>query len=184
MPWRLLISLHKRRLPRPRVAAEMDEQRVCARPRSVPLVIARLWTARLPGKAQPEQMRDRAKDPLSLARSQRNWRKSAEIQALGTGRSRRKYPANKPKSGVAHAWIAPRRSPVRVRLAPLHEPLLRRGFWRLGDRSVPRDFGYASRENGPDVPKLPRYERISRDETRLDFPALRSTGRTNTDPNC
>jgi hypothetical protein len=31
-------------------------------------------------------------------------------------------PANKPNSGLASAWIAPRRSPVRVRLAPSRSP--------------------------------------------------------------
>jgi hypothetical protein len=44
---------------------------------------------------------------------------------------RRENPANKPKSGPARAWIAPRRSPVRVRLAPLGESLQWRGFWRF-----------------------------------------------------
>jgi hypothetical protein len=43
----------------------------------------------------------------------------------------------------------------------------------LGSRSGPRHFAYASRENGPDVPKLPRLGRISRDEARLDSPMPR-----------
>jgi hypothetical protein len=50
--------------------------------------------------------------------------------------------------GVAQQswWIAPRRSGVRVPLAPFREPLLRRGFSYLGGRVRPRDFGHASRE--------------------------------------
>jgi hypothetical protein len=41
-------------------------------------------------------------------------------------------PANKPNSGLASAWIAPRRSPVRVRLAPLAESLQIRVSGKLG----------------------------------------------------
>jgi hypothetical protein len=59
------------------------------------------------------------------------------------------------------AWIAPRRSGVRVPLAPLREPLLRRGFSRFGALSGLGDFGYAGGDNGPDVPKLPVSARIS-----------------------
>jgi hypothetical protein len=40
------------------------------------------------------------------------------MRDLGPNRHGREHPANKPNSGVASAWIAPRRSPVRVRLAP------------------------------------------------------------------
>ena len=38
-------------------------------------------------------------------------------------RQRREIPANKTNSVLASAWIAPRRSPVRVRLAPSRESL-------------------------------------------------------------
>ena len=64
------------------------------------------------------------------------------------------------------SWIAPRRSGVRVPLAPLREPLLPRGFSSSGARSGRWDFGCASRENGPDVPRLPPSARISRTRTR------------------
>ena len=43
-------------------------------------------------------------------------------QVLPNGLHLRENPANKPNSGLAHAWIAPRRSPVRVRLAPSEVP--------------------------------------------------------------
>jgi hypothetical protein len=86
--------------------------------------------------------RDRAKDAVLWPDLSGKWRKSAEIQALGTGRSRREYPANKPNSGVASAWIAPRRPPVRVRLAPSREPSNHAGFRLLtGSRGAARcDF--------------------------------------------
>src|SRR5215218_4302999 len=141
MPWRLLISLHKRRLPRPRVAAEMDEQRVCARPRSVPLVIARLWTARLPGKAQPEQMRDRAKDPLSLARSQRklaqisrnpgsrDWPQPPQIpckQAKVRGSAR--LDRTQEVAGSSPASSTPR-TPATAGVLAFGRPIGASGFW-------------------------------------------------------
>jgi hypothetical protein len=51
-------------------------------------------------------------------------------------------------------WIAPRRSPVRVRLAPLREPLQPRGSFRFGPRSGLRGFGYVGRETGPNGYRL------------------------------
>jgi hypothetical protein len=74
---------------------------------------------------------------------------------------RRERPANPRFTRWWSWWIAPRRSGVRVPLAPLREPLLRRGFSRFGALSGLGDFGYAGGDNGPDVPKLPVSARIS-----------------------
>jgi hypothetical protein len=54
------------------------------------------------------------------AQMSRNWPKT---RGFGGPANRRDNPASKPNSGLGIAWIAPRRSPVRVRLAPLGEPL-------------------------------------------------------------
>jgi IstB-like ATP binding protein len=117
-------------------AFEMDEQR-CARGttagRSSPPDCGKGTNRR----DAPGAVGDRAKDAFLWPDPSRNERKLAEIADLRPGRQHLEIPANKPNSGVASAWIAPRRSPVRVRLAPLREPLQRRGFFRFGpDRGL------------------------------------------------
>jgi hypothetical protein len=85
-----------------------------------------------PAEAWIGQAGDRAKTALLWPDPSRNGRKLAEIAGLRPGLRRRRNPANKPNSGLAHAWIAPRRSPVRVRLAPSREPAAIAGFLRSG----------------------------------------------------
>ena len=84
-----------------------------------------------PGEVQQEQTGDRAKDPFLWPDPSGNGRKLAENASRRSGLHRREIPANKPNSVLASAWIAPRRSGVRVPLAPLGEPKQRRGLWVL-----------------------------------------------------
>ncbi len=97
----------------------------------------RIWVDGEPSRqAQLGPTGDRAKEPLLWPDPSRNWRKLAEIASLRPGLHHREIPGNKRNSGLASAWIAPRRSPVRVRLAPLGESLQWPGFSRFGWRCV------------------------------------------------
>jgi hypothetical protein len=89
------------------------------------------FATRTPPRARPGSTEDRAKNALLWPDPSRNGRKLAENPGQRPSRHRRETRANKPNSGLASAWIAPRRSPVRVRLAPLGESLLWRGFSRF-----------------------------------------------------
>src|SRR5215204_237616 len=66
---------------------------------------------------------------MELPRSPANC---GQIPDASRPRAAGKSPANKPNSLRARAWIAPRRPPVRVRLAPLGEPGCGAGFRAAG----------------------------------------------------
>jgi hypothetical protein len=100
---------------------------------------------------------------MELLRTPANCEQSGAPRATLSGAD---SPVNKPNSGLAVAWIAPRRSGVRVPLAPLREPLQRRGFSRsLPDRGR-WDFWLREPGKAPDVPKLPRFSGISWTKSR------------------
>jgi Luciferase-like monooxygenase len=87
-------------------------------PSSTPFV-RRSRRNRRAGTPPPAARRDRAKDLVLWPDPDLNERKLTGKPGLRPGLHHRENPANKPNSGVAHAWIAPKRPPVRVRLAPL-----------------------------------------------------------------
>jgi hypothetical protein len=107
-------------------------------------------------------MGDRAKEAILWPDPSRNGRKLAEIANLRPGREHLKIPANKPNSGLANAWIAPRRSPVRVRLAPSHEiPVTMRVSRLLGSVRLRRGTVVVGPVFGPiSAPRVaPQYPR-------------------------
>jgi hypothetical protein len=89
------------------------------KPVGAPTRADRRWSERPPASTAATT-RDRAKTALLWPDPSRNERKLAENRGREPSCDRRENPAKEPNSGLAHAWIAPRRSPVRVRLAPHH----------------------------------------------------------------
>src|SRR5215216_2572984 len=87
-----------------------------------------------------------------------NWPK---MRAFRPGLHSRGNPANKPNSGLASAWIAPRRPPVRVRLAPSENPVVMRVLTRPAGsrRPLASDSLARSLARSPPCASRPRHEK-------------------------
>ena len=105
--------------------------------------------------------RDRAKTPSLWPELSRNGRKLPKNASLRPRLHRHEIPANKPNSGLASAWIAPRRPPVRVRLAPSENPVVMRVLTRPAGsrRPLASDSLARSLARSPPCASRPRHEK-------------------------